>query len=156
MSKFIKSLADYLIEKVKSYPEIPRILYHGQPDDYSNNIRKSAVEFSKFNQSTKRFLKDGHVGFYFTPDKQEAFDYAEGGNVYVCNVILKNPYYFEHIFNYNSKGLIKNANLIDVSSKDKLLANGYDSVIILDFANTVGEVVVFDQNQIEILEIIKG
>jgi hypothetical protein len=153
--KLINENRSNLLENNNKYPEIPNILYHGQPPKYDNKGNRSEpVKFKKFDQSQKRFLKNNHYGFYFTPSKNEAFDYAEGGNVYECNVIIKNPYYYEYMFSYTNNGLIKSGNFIDREDYDKLQKNNYDGVVILTSMNEIGEVIALNPEQIKIIKII--
>lgn len=143
------------IEKIRQYPPIPNILYHGQPPKYENGKRIEPVKFDKFDQSQKRFLDDKNVGFYFTPNKYEAKEYAEGGYVYICNVKLKNPYYYENRFAYNNTGLIKSPNFITKKDKRILEKNDYDGVVILNPMYKISEVIALYPNQIKIKKIIK-
>ena len=155
LRKFIKtSIRKCLNEQIKKYPPIPEILYHGQPPKYNNGKRIDPIKFDKFDQNQKRFLRDENIGFYFTPSKREAQDYAEGGNVYVCNVNIKKPYYYENEFAYNDSGLIKIATFMTDRDKNILEENGYDGVVLLTFMNKIGEVIALYPNQIKILEII--
>jgi hypothetical protein len=137
-----------------NYPPIPDILYHGQPPKYVNGKRIEPTKFSKFDQKEKRFLKDDNFGFYFTPRKKIAYDYAEGGNVYTCKVNIKNPYYYENIFTYNNKGIIKIATFIDEKDKENLINNGYDGVVLLDFSNQISEVIALYPEQIHIIDVL--
>ena len=142
-------------EDTNRYPPIPDVLYHGQPPKYDNRgVRTEPVKFDKFNQNFKRFLGDANYGFYFTPSKSEATKYAEGGNVYVCKVNIKNPYYYENEFAYTNNGLINIATFIKEKDKQKLIENGYDGIVLLDIADNIGEVIALYPEQIEILEII--
>jgi hypothetical protein len=155
LRKFIATtIREYLNEQVKQYPSIPDILYHGQPPKYVNGKRIEPIKFDKFDQRQKRFLSDENIGFYFTPSKREAQEYAEGGNVYVCKVNIKNPYYYENDFAYNNNGLIKTATFITNEEKSILEENGYDGVVLLKYWDRIGEVIALHPNQIQILEII--
>jgi len=147
-------IREYLNEQVKQYPQIPNILYHGQPPKYIDGKHIEPIKFDKFDQKQKRFLSDENIGFYFTPSKREAQEYAEGGNVYVCKVNIKNPYYYENDFAYNNNGLIKIATFITNEEKSILEENGYDGVVLLTFMDKIGEVIALYTNQIQILEII--
>jgi len=143
----------------KKYPAIPKILYHGQPPKWDEKGKRTEPKiFKSFDQSKKRFLRDDNYGFYFTPNKREAYDYAEGGNVYVCNVNIKNPYYFENDFHYLDRKdrFIKSANFIDKEDFDKLKRNGYDGVVLLDIMGNIGEVIALDSKQIKILKVINN
>ena len=75
-NKYIKQLLreelTKLTSKIKQYPPIPNILYHGQPPIYIDGERIDPIKFDKFNQNQKRFLKEDNVGFYFTASKREA------------------------------------------------------------------------------------
>jgi len=135
------------------YPEIPKLVYHGQPPKYVNGERQEPIKFDKFNIDDKRFLKSDNHGFYFTDDKMEAADYAEGGNIYTCTLDIKNPYYYEDIYNYNNKGLIRSGNFIDTSNLEKLVSNGYDGVVLLTAMNKVGEIIALYPEQIEIISV---
>jgi hypothetical protein len=151
----INSLKRSLNENTTIYPPIPQPLYHGQPAKYDHKGSVIKPEkFTQFDQSKKRFLGDDNYGIYFTPNKREAYQYAEGGNVYVCQVKINNPYYYEHLFSYNNKGLIKSATFITKEDKQKLIDHGYDGVAFLDNIDRIGEVIALDPNQIKILEII--
>jgi hypothetical protein len=140
-----------LNEGINNYPPVPKILYHGQDATYDHNgNRTEPVIITKFSDDRKRFLHDGNVGFYFTPNKRLAINYAGSGNLYTCEVEIKNPYYFEHMFLYNNKGLIKSAKFIDSDNRNKLFENGFDAVAILDAVDNIYEVVVFDADKIKI------
>ena len=148
-------------ENVDNYgrklPDLPEILYHGQPPKYdsSNNYKRvEPVKFDKFDRSFKRFTDKDDYGFYFTPSKARAYDYAEGGNVYVCKVNIKNPYYHLYHYDYDNTGLIKSATFIKKADYDKLIEHGYDGVILMNWGNEIGEVVALYPEQIEILNVI--
>ena len=143
-----------ILMESREHPKIPNLAYHGQPPKYdSHGIRTEPPVIDKFNLDNKRFLKDGNVGFYFTPNEHEAASYAEGGNVYICTLDIKNPYYYESIFSYNNKGLIKSATFIDMNDKNKLEENGYDGVVLLDGINRIGEIVALYPEQIKIIKV---
>ena len=156
MKKLIKKL---LIEgllnenDVGKYPTIPNLVYHGQPPIYKGGERKEPVKFDKFSLDDKRFLKDDNHGFYFTSSKHEAIDYAEGGNVYTCTLNINNPYYYEYLYSYNNKGLIKSQTFINTSDYNKLIDAGYDGVIGLDPMNKLGEIVALHSEQIKIIDV---
>ena len=135
------------------YPEIPKLVYHGQPPKYVNGERHEPVKFDNFSIDDKRFLKSDNHGFYFTADKREAADYAEGGNIYTCTLSIKNPYYYEDMYNYNNKGLIKSANFINSYDLDKLVSSGYDGVVLLTAMNKVGEIIALYPEQIKIISV---
>ena len=144
---------DFLLENNK-YPAIPSELYHGQPPTYVDGKRIEPVIIDTFDQNKRRFLKDGNYGFYFTPSVAEAFDYAEGGNVYMCSLNIKNPYYYEDIFGYTNTSLIKSPNFISKEDIDKLESNGYDGVVILNIFKEIGEVVALYPEQIKIIKML--
>lgn len=137
----------------KGYPEVPDVVYHGQPPSYENGKRIEPEIIVKFNQNKKRFLEKHHFGFYFTPDKHMAIRYAEGGNVYSCRLNVKNPYYYEWLFHYNNGGLISNPAFITKKDVDLLLQNGFDSIAVLNPMKHIDEIIVFNPDQIEILKI---
>ena len=147
------TIREYFNVRIKKYPPIPEIVYHGQPPKYVNGKRIDPIKFDKFDQHQKRFLSDENIGFYFTPSKRDAQDYAEGGNVYVCNVNIKNPYYYENEFAYNNSGLISSSTFMTDKDKNILEENGYDGVVGLTFMGNIGAVIALYPNQIKILEI---
>lgn len=102
-------------------------------------------------------MRDDNYGFYFTDSKREAFQYAEGGVVYVCKVDIKNPYYFENYFNYLDKKdrFISSATFISKEDKEKLEKHGYDGVVLLTISNKIGEVIALYPEQIEIIKTLK-
>lgn len=159
MKGFIKRLLREGLDKDGNvvYDIIPDVVYHGQPPKYDNKGNRSEpIVFDKFDQSKKRFLMDNHVGFYFTPDEREARDYAEGGNVYVCSLDIKNPYYLDsHGIHVNGKGLIKSGNFFTKEDMDKLISNGYDGLVIVTGIGRCGEIIAFHSDQIKIIEVIK-
>ena len=146
-----KLLREGLEESGKKYPTIPSLVYHGQPPKYNGAEKQEPVKFDKFSLDDKRFLKDGNHGFYFTADKYEAIDYAEGGNVYTCTLNINNPYYYEAIYAYTDKGFIKSANFISTSDYNKLINAGYDGVVLLTVMNKLGEIIALHPEQIKII-----
>lgn len=159
IGKIIKEEYNLIFEKnQKIYPPIPDILYHGQPAKWDENGRKNpAVVFDKFDQSKKRFLGNDNYGFYFADTKYQAFQYAEGGHVYVCKVDIKNPFYYEYEFSFLDKKdrFISSATFITKEDKEKLEKYGYDGVVLLTPVNKIGEVVALYPKQIKIVDIIK-
>jgi hypothetical protein len=155
--KYIKTFEDMDNYYGRKLPAIPDILYHGQPPKYdsSNNYKRiDPVKFTKFDRNFKRFTDEKHWGFYFTPYKHIAYNYAEGGNVYVCKVNIKNPYYYLYNYSYDNTGLIKSATFITKADYDKLIKNGYDGVVLMEMGNEIGEIIALYPEQIEILKII--
>jgi hypothetical protein len=157
--KIIKEEYNLLFENNQNkYPPIPDILYHGQPAKWDEKGRKTpAIVFDKFDQSKKRFLQKNNYGFYFTDSKYEAFQYAEGGHVYVCKVYIKNPFYYENEFSFLDKKdrFISSATFITKEDKEKLEKYGYDGVVLLTPVGKIGEVVALYPEQIKILDILK-
>lgn len=155
INEIIKQEIESLLLENKQYPPIPNIVYHGQPPTYDNKGNRSEpIKFSKFDQNKKRFLKDQHYGFYLTPYRNLAIDYAEGGNLYVCNVNLKNPYYYEYMFGYSNDGLIKAPNFLTKNDVNILNKNGYDSVVTLSPMYEIEQVIPLKSEQIKIVEVI--
>lgn len=158
MKELIKKLLKEELEKSIEYPKIPDLVYHGQAPKYDNKGNRLPLpKIDTFNLNNKRFLRDEHIGFYFSPSKREATDYAEGGYVYTCNLNIKNPYYYEPIFHYNNQGLIRSANFITKEDMMKLISNGYDGVVLLEnwIGKTfrLGEIIAFYPEQIKILDV---
>jgi len=122
-----------------------KILYHG-----SNNI------FDKFDSNMIGRNADGgwySKGIYFTEAKQLASYY--GSHIYTCEVTLLNPLYAQV---GSKREFMDVLELNDDTSPEEitkyLTDNGFDGVVILDYHNPnfVSECVVYDPNNIKILE----
>ena len=119
------------------------ILYHG-----------SNWEFDSFDLKwVGRNSDPGHYsqGIYFTPNEDLARYYGE--YIYVCEVILSNPFY---VMVENKRQFLNIVGIGDVSPEEvtkHLISMGYDGVILLDVhnENEIQECVVYDTKNILIL-----
>ena len=134
----------------------PLIVFHGQPPKYECNIetkkydRIEPPKIDAFNNNNPRFLDDEHKGFYFTPNKNVAYKYSEGGNLYDVYLKIENPYI------YREDEHVRNPCFLTNEEYEKLISLGYDGIIIENkFKNFYiergewGEIIAFYPNQIK-------